>query len=102
MPFAIFRFSNCVAICAAAIQPDVRVEDGPTVILLRNASLSASEIEAGRFYADEIMIASPWFRQTFSQLRGATSWQGNRLTVAALTLTRGFDLQSITVDLSRI
>ena len=80
----------------------VRVEDGPTVMLLRNAFLSASEIEAGRFYADEVMIASPWFRQTFSQLRGATSWQGNRLTVAALRLTRGFDLQSITVDLSRI
>jgi hypothetical protein len=80
----------------------VRVEDGPTVMLLRNAFLSASEIEAGRFYADEVMIASPWFRQTFSQLRGATSWQGNRLTVAALTLTRGFDLQSITADLSRV
>jgi len=81
---------------------EVRVEDGPTVMLLRNAFLSASEIEAGRFYADEVMIASPWFRQTFSQLRGATNWQGNRLTVAALRLTRGFDLQSITVDLSRI
>ena len=81
---------------------EVRVEDGPTVMLLRNAFLSGSEIEAGRFYADEVMIASPWFRQTFSQLRGATNWQGNRLTVAALRLTRGFDLQSITVDLSRI
>jgi hypothetical protein len=80
----------------------VRVEDGPTVALLRNAFLSASEIEAGRFYADEVMIASPWFRQTFSQLRGATSWQGDRLTVAALTLTRGFDVQSITADLSRV
>jgi len=80
----------------------VRVEDGPTVMLLRNAFLSASEIEAGRFYADEVMIASPWFRQTFSQLGGATNWQGNRLTVAALRLTRGFDLQSITLDLSRI
>jgi hypothetical protein len=71
-------------------------------MLLRNVFLSTSEIEAGRFYADEVMIASPWFRQTFSQLRGATNWQGNRLTVAALRLTRGFDLQSITVDLSRI
>jgi hypothetical protein len=81
---------------------EVRVEDGPTVMLLRNAFLSATEIEAGRFYADEVMIASPWFRQTFSQLRGATNWQGNRLTVAALTLTRGFDLQSITADLSRV
>ena len=81
---------------------EVRVEDGPTIMLLRNAFLSTSEIEAGRFYADEVMITSPWFRQTFSQLRGATSWQGNRLTVAALRLTRGVDLQSIMVDLSRV
>jgi len=81
---------------------DVRVEDGPTVILLRNGFLSASETEAGYFNTAEIMVASPWFRQTFSQLRGATSWQGNRLTLAGLTLTRGLDLQSITADLSRI
>ena len=81
---------------------DVRVEDGPTVILLRNGFLSASETEAGRFSTTEIMVASPWFRQTFSQLRGATGWQGNRLTLAGLTLTRGLDIQSITADLSRI
>jgi len=81
---------------------DIRVEDGPTMILLRNGSLSASETEAGRFGAGEVMISSPWFRQTFSQLRGATNWQDNRLTLAGLTLTRGLDLQSITADLSRI
>jgi len=81
---------------------DIRVEDGPTMILLRHGSLSASETEAGRFSAGEVMISSPWFRQTFSQLRGATNWQDNRLTLAGLTLTRGLDLQSITADLSRI
>jgi len=81
---------------------DIRFEDGPTVILLRNSFLSAGEIETGRFSAGEIMIASPWFRQTFSDLRGATSWQDNRLTVAGLSLTRGLDLQSITADLSRL
>src|SRR6266568_3401786 len=81
---------------------DIRVEDGPTMILLRNGSLSASETEAGRFGAGEVMISSPWFRQTFSQLRGATNWQNNRLTLAGLTLTRGLDLQSITADLSRL
>jgi hypothetical protein len=81
---------------------NLRFEDGPTVILLRNAFLSASETEAGRFSADEIMIASPWFRQTFSRLRGATNWQGNRLTLAGLSLTRGLDLQSVTADLSRL
>jgi hypothetical protein len=81
---------------------ETRVENGPTLILLRNASVSASETEPGRFTATELMIASPWVRQTFSQLRGATHWEANRLTVAGITLTRGLDLQSATVDLSRL
>ncbi len=79
---------------------DVRIEVGPTMILVRNGFLSASEIEAGRFSAREVMIASPWFRQTFSDLRGATNWQDNRLTLAGLTLAAGLDLQSIAADLS--
>jgi len=79
---------------------DLRVEDGPTVILLRSVSLSASQIEAGRFSADEVTIASPWFRQTFSQLRGATNWQETRLTLGGLSLTRGLDVQSLTSDFS--
>jgi len=81
---------------------ETRVEDGPSLILLRNASLSASETEPGRFTASELMITSPWIRQTFSQLRGATHWEGNRLTLAGLTLTRGLDLQAATLDLARL
>ncbi len=81
---------------------DLRVEDGPAVILFRNVSLSANEIGAGRFSADEATIASPWFRQTFSHLRGATKWEDNRLTLAGLSLTRGLDLPAITADLSRL
>src|SRR5213080_2228380 len=81
---------------------ETRVENGPSLILLRNASLSASETEPGRFTAAELMITSPWVRQTFSQLRGATHWEGNRLTLAGLTLTHGLDLQSATVDLARL
>ena len=81
---------------------ETRVESGPTLVLLRNASLSASETEPGRFTATELMIASPSVRQTFSQLRGATHWETNRLTVAGITLTHGLDLQSATVDLSRL
>ena len=37
---------------------DLRVEDGPTVIFVRKASLSGSEIQAGQFNAGEITIAS--------------------------------------------
>jgi len=81
---------------------DLRVEDGPAVILLRTVSLSASEIEAGHFSADEVTIASPWFRQTFLHLRGATKWEDNRLTLAGLSLTRGLDLPSVTTDLSHL
>ena len=81
---------------------ETRVEDGPSLILLRNASLSASETEPGRFTAAEVMITSPWVRQSFSQLRGATHWENNRLTLAGMTLIRGLDLQSVTVDLARL
>jgi len=54
---------------------EMRVENGPTLVLLRGGSLSVSETEAGRFNAAELMVASPWLRQTFSQLRGATHWK---------------------------
>ena len=81
---------------------DLRVENGPTVVLLRNASISGSQIEAGRFAAGEFAITSPLFRQSFSQLRGATKWQEDRLTIAGTNLGRGLDLQSMTIDLSRL
>jgi hypothetical protein len=81
---------------------ETRVENGPSLILLRNASLSVSETEPGRFTAAELMITSPWVRQTFSQLRGATHWEANRLTLAGLTLTHGLDLQAATVDFARL
>ena len=81
---------------------EMRVQGGPSLILLRNCVLSASDIEAGRFSAGEVMIASPWLRQTFSQLRGATRWDADRLTLAGLTLTRGLDVESIAADFSRL
>lgn len=81
---------------------EVRVENGPTLVLLRNGFLSANQTEAGRFSAVEVMIASPWFHQTFSQLRGATHWEADHLTIAGLTLTHGLDLQSATADFSRL
>ena len=81
---------------------DLRVENGPTVILLRNASISGNQIESGRFSADEVAITSPMFRQTFSRLRGATKCQEDRLTIGGLNLARGLDLQSIMIDLSRL
>src|SRR5205085_3152351 len=74
---------------------DLRVENGPTVILLRNAAISGNQIESGRFTAGEFAITSPLLRQTFSQLRGATKWQENRLTIGGMNLARGLDSQYI-------
>jgi hypothetical protein len=81
---------------------DLRVEEGATIVLLRNASLSASQLEAGRFSAGEFTVASPLFRQTFSDLRGATGWQNNRLTLGGFTLANGLAVQSMTTDLSQL
>src|SRR5439155_6087831 len=47
-------------------------------------------------------ISSPLLHQTFSGLRGATSWQENRLTLGSLSLAQGLDLESITADFSRL
>lgn len=81
---------------------DLRVENGPTVVLLSNASISGSQIESGRFTAGEFTITSPLFRQKFSLLRGAIKWQENRLTIAGMNLANGLDLQFVTIDLSRL
>src|SRR2546423_3821411 len=63
---------------------DLRVENGPTVILVRNATISGNQIEAGRCTAGALTITSPLFRQTFSQLRGATKRQDNRLSPGSI------------------
>lgn len=81
---------------------DWRIENGSTVLVLKNASISGNEIEAGRFTAADFTIASPWFRQTFTNLRGSTRWQGDQLIIGGITLTRGLDLQSLTIDLSHL
>ena len=81
---------------------DLRVENGPTVVVLHNCAISGNQIESGSFTAGEFTITSPLLRQKFSQLRGATKWQEDRLTVGGMNLSNGLDLQSITIDLSRL
>jgi hypothetical protein len=80
----------------------LHVENGSTIVELRDGVLTGSQLEAGVFTAKEIAIASPWFQKSFSNLRGATAWQESRLMVGALSLMRGLDLDTITVDLSHI
>ena len=81
---------------------ELHVENGDTVVDLHNGTLSGAQIEAGIFSASDVTIVSPWFRKSFSQLRGVTSWQASQLTVGALSLTRGLDLDAVSIDLSHI
>jgi hypothetical protein len=81
---------------------ELHVENGDTIVDLHNGILSGAQIEAGVFSASDITIQSPWFRKSFSSLRGATSWQESRLTIGALTLTRGLDIDTVSIDLSHI
>ncbi len=81
---------------------DVRLETESALALMRGVNLSGTPVAAGRFEVAEITISSPMFRQTFSKLVGATDWQSERLTIAALTLARGLDVQSINLDLSHL
>jgi hypothetical protein len=80
----------------------VRIENGPTVVLVRGATVSIAEIESGRFAIDEFTVASPLVRQTFAHLKGATQWQDERLTFAGISLTRGLDLEFASVDLAHL
>jgi len=81
---------------------ELHVENGGTIVDLHHGTLSGAQIEAGVFSAGEITIVSPWFRKSFSHLRGATSWLDDRLSIGALTLTRGLDLDVVSIDLSQI
>ncbi|MBA2435915.1 MAG: hypothetical protein H0V54_12700 [Chthoniobacterales bacterium] len=68
----------------------------------RGVLLTASAIESGQFFARQIFVTAPLLRQTFSDLRGATSWEDSRLTIAGIALARGLDLEGLTLDLSRL
>jgi hypothetical protein len=79
---------------------DVEIADA--AFRLVDATVTASEIEAGRIFAREITISSVLLHQTFSGLRGATSWQEDRITFGGLSLAQGLDLESITADFTRL
>lgn len=87
-----FKFANT----------DLLVENGSTRVQLRGLSFAASELESGSFAVGEVAVASPLVTRTFTHLRGAASWQNDRLTFGALSLTPGIDLDGVTADLSRL
>jgi autotransporter translocation and assembly factor TamB len=81
---------------------DLQVMNGETEVVLRGVDLNASEIESGRFTAKQIRIAAPLIRKSFSDLRGATSWGNDRLTLGALSLAPDLDIETIIADFSRL
>ncbi len=81
---------------------NLEVATATTTVDFRGLLLSASAIESGRFVAREISIRSPFLRRTFLDLRGATSWESSRLTIAGIPLAQGLDLEALTFDLSHL
>ena len=81
---------------------DLDVVTETTSVTFRGVVLSASEIESGKFFARQIFVTSPILRQTFTDLRGATSWENSRLTIAGISLAHGLDLEALTIDVSRL
>jgi hypothetical protein len=81
---------------------NLHVENELATVDVRDGELTGSELESGTLSAREISIAAPWFQKTLSNLRGATSWQENRLSLGALTLIRGLDIDTIRIDLAQI
>ncbi len=81
---------------------DLQMQQGDTSVALHGLTATGSPVENGQFQIREAAISSPHLRQQFTDLRGATTWQDDRLTISALTLARGLDLRSLTVDLSQL
>lgn len=100
MPWPIFARLQADAFNFSGV--NLHLENGITRVDVRDGLLTGSELDAGIFTAREIAIASPVFGRTLSNLRGATSWQESRLSIGALDLLRGLDVDTITIDLSRI
>jgi hypothetical protein len=81
---------------------DFDLAAGETAFGLRDVFLTASAIESGKFLARQVTVSSPVLRQMFGNLRGATSWEGDRLTIAGIPLVEGLDLEALTIDLSHL
>ena len=83
-------------------QLELHVEHGSTRVDVSQVSLSASELESGALLIGEIAVASPLLTKSFGQMRGVASWHNSRLTLGALSLTRGIDIDAIGLDLARL
>jgi len=81
---------------------ELRIENGPTLVFLRNGFLIGESDRSRSFYCcrgdDRVTLVSP---DVFAITR-CHALGSDHLTIAGITLTRGLDLQSATADLSRL
>ncbi len=87
-----FSLTNC----------DLRFENGTTNVLMNGVTISGNAVQNGRFGISQASIATPYLQRRFTDLRGATSWQDDHLTISAVTLASGLDLRSLRIDLSQL
>jgi hypothetical protein len=83
-------------------QADLQVATPNTTVACEGLSVIASAVESGKFSTRRLAITSPLLRRTFVDLRGATSWENERLTIAGIPLVRGLDLEALAIDFSRL
>ena len=81
---------------------NLRVVRGSVRFEIRDAALDASELETGHFSARELVVAMPWLHTALRDLKGAASWQYNRLTLGAISLLPGLDLDAMTLDFAHL
>lgn len=81
---------------------EITFDQAPIRVTMKEFSITGSELEAGVFIAREVSLRTPTFEKSFRNLRGATSWQESRLAFGAVSLLRGLDVDSLTLDFSQI
>lgn len=82
--------------------PSLRLHFRGGSVATEDLIISGSEIESGTFRVARLSIATLGFQKTFGEIRGATSWQLDRLTIGGLTLIRGLDVDVIAFDLAQL
>lgn len=82
--------------------PSLKITAGGVVVELQQLAISGSELESGTAQLRSLAIRGPLFQHEFRDLRAATSWQLDRLTIGGIALMRGFDVDVLTLDFARM
>ena len=72
------------------------------LIFLQNIECNASDVNSGEVSIEKIHIAEPWFTKTFSDVRGTMALQNSKLSVAAVKLEKGMQIENASADLAEL